>query len=187
MIANQVAGLFASPVPPIPPGSYESIQTLNGTGSSSVITFSSIPGTYKSLQLRWVCRTANGAANDTVFMTFNGDTGANYARHNLQGNGSTVSAGSATSGNNILFDAPPGNTAESNLHSVGVLDFIDYSATTKYKTSRHIFAADRNGSGALLLISGLWMNTAAVTSITLTTNSGAAFMTSSKFALYGVN
>ena len=78
------------------PPSYESIASATGTGSSGTITFSSIPGTYQHLQIRINSRndSTDGA---TTTMRFNGDTGSNYARHYLYGDGATVSAsGNAT-------------------------------------------------------------------------------------------
>ena len=42
------------------PSSYESIASATGTGSSGTITFSSIPSTYQSLQLRVSCINTTG-------------------------------------------------------------------------------------------------------------------------------
>jgi hypothetical protein len=50
---------------------------------------------------------------------------------------------------------------------------------------RGIGAFDNNGSGSLKMMSGLWVNTSAITSITLT-HSASNFTTASQFALYGV-
>ncbi len=68
MIGAITAGLYGTGVPPVT-SSYESIATSTATGSS--ITFSSIPSTYKHLQVR-----ALGVFSGTVgagFMYFNGD------------------------------------------------------------------------------------------------------------------
>lgn len=177
-------GFFAKPAGVT--GSYESIASATGDGSSGTITFSSIPSTYKSLQVRWMCRTTNGGTSDTIFMRMNGDTGSNYARHYIQGNGTTVSASGAASQTNILFDATAGGTEAAGVHSVGVMDIHEYSNTSMYKTSREFFGIDRNGSGACLLLSGLWMSTSAINSLTFYTNSTSGFATSTSFALYGI-
>ena len=47
---------------PVTPSSFESIATVSGTGSSGTITFSSIPATYKHLQIRYI-----GKTNDVKF------------------------------------------------------------------------------------------------------------------------
>jgi len=71
-------------------GAFESIATLSGSGVSTV-TFSSIPSTYKHLQVRMFGQAAGGSGG-VVRMRFNGDTGTNYTAHYLTGYGSTVEA-----------------------------------------------------------------------------------------------
>ena len=73
----------------------------------------------------------------------------------------------------------------SGIFSGGVIDILDYANTNKYKTSRGLSGYDANGSGLLYLASGLWMNTAAITSIEITDALGN-FATNSTFALYGI-
>ena len=101
MIGNSLAGIYGTGAPPIPPSSFESIATATGTGSSGVITFSSIPSTYKSLQIRYMSKDTN--ASDGVLnpkIQFNSDTGNNYAYHELRGDGTsaTTNAGDSYSG-----------------------------------------------------------------------------------------
>jgi hypothetical protein len=48
-----------------------------------------------------------------------------------------------------------------------------------------LYGTDGNGSGAIFLGSGLWMNTAAVSTITITSAAGN-FDQYSSFALYGI-
>jgi len=69
------SGLVGNPV--IMPGSYESIASASGTGSSGTITFSSIPSTYTHLQIRGIGR--NSYPSTQVNVRFNSDTGSNYA------------------------------------------------------------------------------------------------------------
>ena len=57
--------------------SFESIATATGTGSSGTITFSSIPSTFKHLQIRGISR--NSANSIGALMQYNSDTGSNYA------------------------------------------------------------------------------------------------------------
>jgi hypothetical protein len=66
-----------------------------------------------------------------------------------------------------------------------VLDVLDASNTNKYKTVRALDGVDTNGAGTIEFMSSLWMNTAAITAMTLTLNSGN-FSQYSHFALYGV-
>ena len=164
---------------------YESIATVYGTGSSNTITFSSIPSTYQHLQIRSLSKTTTaGTANATYTLQFNSDTGSNYTRHALVGDGATVSASGAASQTSIRAG---GNTEanSTNIFAVSIVDILDYANTNKYKTLRTLFGSDLNGSGEINLRSGVWMNTSAVTSITLTTSSGN-FASGTVFELYGI-
>ena len=164
---------------------FESIATATGTGSSNTITFSSIPSTYQHLQIRSLSKTTTaGTANATYTLQFNSDTGSNYTRHALIGDGATVSASGAASQTSIRAG---GNTEanSTNIFAVSIVDILDYANTNKYKTVRSLFGSDLNGSGEVNFRSGAWMSTSAVTSITLTTSSGN-FSTTSTFALYGI-
>ena len=165
------------------PSSFESIATATGTGSSGTITFSSIPSTYKSLQIR-MNLLMNG---DHIDLTFNGDTGSNYTEHYLGGDGSTVYAGAAA-GNpstriylNGLLKAP-----SLTYPYVGILDMDDYASTTKNKTIRYFGGINTNeASGEIILNAGSYMSTSAITSITLT-NPSVNFSTNTKISLYGI-
>jgi hypothetical protein len=170
--------------------SYESIATATGTGSSGTITFSSIPATYASLQLRFLSRnSATGTGSGDVLLRFNSDTGSNYAYHSLTGNGSVASAsGSATQTSIRLDNASTNNGETAGIMTVGIIDIHDYASTTKYKTAREFQGNDNNGNSTaiLKLYSGLWMSTSAISTITLTLNLANNFTTASTFALYGI-
>jgi hypothetical protein len=171
-------GTLASSVQKVS-GAFESIATATGTGSSGTITFSSIPGTYQHLQLRINSKNTTG---NNLELQFNSDTGANYVRHYLRGNGSTVTASAQTAQNQIEFMGSGGGTPNP---AVLIIDIQDYASTSKNKTVRNFSGQDENGSGIVILSSGLWLNTNAVTSITFKVSSGN-FTTDSTFALYGI-
>ena len=91
---NIVSGLFSEGAPPVSPTSYESIQTVTvGSGGAADITFSSIPGTYKHLQLRVLARGA-GTGAVAMKLQFNSDTtsGNYYSYHEIYGTGSATAA-----------------------------------------------------------------------------------------------
>lgn len=166
----------------IMPGSYESIQTVTTTGGETSISFTSIPSTYSHLQIRFV---SNASTNDN-YMRFNSDSGTNYVWHNLYGSGASAAAYTPGASQNKV-SAGYGSVNASNTYSGGaVCDILDYANTNKYKTTRSLSGYDENGSGYVLLHSGLWMNTAAITSISIFPGSGS-IKAGSVFALYGVN
>jgi hypothetical protein len=179
-------GILASSRPAAA-GDYESIATVTvGSGGSSSITFSSIPSTYGHLQIRYLARTNRADITDSVKMNFNSDTGNNYSWHYLRGNGSIATAGASTSSSYILSGTLVASTGGSNMFGGGVIDILDYSNTNKNTTARILSGEDRNGAGFLYFLSGLWMNTNAITSIVLAPESGTLWTQYSHFALYGI-
>lgn len=171
----------------IPPA-FESIATATGTGSSGTITFSSIPSTYKHLQIRYIGRSDEVATVRNLNIRLNGDTGTNYVYHNLTGDGTTATAAGVTAVAQMLVRPIPAASASANIMGAGIIDIHDYASTTKNKTVRTFVGADANTASTdwkVSLFSGLWLNTAAITSISLIAQSGN-FTTDSTFALYGI-
>jgi len=162
--------------------SYESIATATGTGSSGTITFSSIPSTYKSLQLRFNVRSTTFGSS--LSLRYNSDSGSNYAQHTLYANEATITAtgSSSTSSNQIagfvygIYDS---------YSTVGVIDIIDYASTTKNKTLKSFSGLSLNVNNEIVLASGLWNSTAAVSSISIFL-SAYNFTTNSTISLYGI-
>ncbi len=184
---NIIAGTLSVGVTPST-SSYESIATYTvSSGGQADITFSSIPSTYKHLQVRYIAR-KSGAANDTVgiLLNFNSDSSSVYTQHTLQGDGTVAAAGftGTDKTNTLTYMAGGGMTAST--FGAGVIDILDYADTNKFKTTRTLNGVSSNASSAIdyiFLVSGLWRSTSAITSITLTGNNFAQY---SHFALYGI-
>jgi hypothetical protein len=173
IIASSISGSISS-------SSYESIATATGTGSSPTITFSSIPSTYSSLQIRVMYQGVGGSG---LYLRLNSDSGSNYALHRIYGSGSTVTAQGFTAQTQIVSCSSSTTTA--NTMATVILDLHDYASTTKNKTVRGFAGFDDNGSGRAELNSGLWLNTSAVTSVSLI-SSGTAFTSNTTISLYGI-
>ena len=182
---NNVISIFESGAAA---GDYESIATVTvGSGGSSSITFSSIPSTYKHLQLRWIAKTDRADTDDVVYMTFNSDTGANYSWHWMRGNGTAAIAGASTSASNIGIQyGASGDSGATNIFTGAVVDVLEYANTNINKTVRSLQGLDLNGSGWIYFESGNWRSTNAITSITLDQQYGTNFKQYSHFALYGI-
>ena len=162
--------------------SYESIATYTvGSTAQSTITFSSIPSTYKHLQLR-----ASHKSSSPVWATMNlnsDSTASNYASHRLEGTDNSVIAESFTSSQqNKVFTTYP-------FFGASVIDFLNYQSTNTYKTVRglHGWVGDGVGgnNGEVNFMSLVWMNTSAINSISINL-SGQTFQQYSHFALYGI-
>lgn len=179
---NTISGLLGGGAPA--GGDYESIQTVTiGAGGASTVTFSSIPSTYSHLQIRASFTTAS--SGNGALINFNSDTGANYTQHNLTGNGSIAASGAGTS---LSYAAVSGySTGSSTTYPMPVItDILDYANTNKYKTLRTLSGVDMNGSGEIVLVSNLWLNTAAISTIGIKTVGAVNFNQYSSFALYGI-
>jgi hypothetical protein len=168
--------------------SFESIATVTvGSGGTSSVDFTSIAGTYTHLQLRGIVRSTTSGTNigDNVDLRLNSDSGSNYARHLLQGDGSSAATSTNTSGSLTRFTVAPRAGTTASTFTGFVMDILDYANTNKYKTIRTLSGVDTNGAGIVFFISGLWMSTSAVTSITLLPEANN-FAQYSHFALYGI-
>lgn len=168
-------------------GAYELIETNILGSNASSITFSSIPGTYKHLEIRVVARASTSSYNSTTTrVTLNGDTGANYSSHDVGGSGTSVSSNASTGlafMRNLLII--PSSASTASAFGSGVISILDYASTTKFKTLRSLAGWTSNLDQGIQLGSGSWRNTAAVTSITLTDDRNS-YVTGSRFSLYGI-
>jgi hypothetical protein len=182
-----ILGTVASQFSGKPFGSYESISTVTvGSSGSASVTFSSIPATYTHLQIRYISRSSRADITDWIKITINSDTGNNYTYHYLRGNGEYANAGAIASNNCIFAGQSVAQTGGANMFGANVVDILDYANTNKYKTVRSLNGEDRNGAGFVYLESGVWMNTNAVSTLTLTCGSGGTWQQYSHFALYGI-
>jgi hypothetical protein len=166
-----------------PEGAFEPITSITiGATSVSSINFGSIPQNYAHLQVRAISFVAT--TDQILYMQVNSDDGSNYASHLLSGNGvgSGAAYGLASQNNLRIFGQTYG--VGTSAPTATISDLLDYSNTNKYKTIRTFGGTDRNGTGEVQLASGLWMNTAAITSVQI--YSTANLTQYSSYALYGI-
>jgi len=187
IIASQISGHL---IPPAAPGSYESIATVTLSSSNNSITFSSIPNTYKHLQMR-ISALSTGNLGST-FCRINGDTNvANYVTHYFGGDGSTAYAGVLPSNSGRSAYLPDAGATQQNINFplVSIIDFLDYADTNKNRVMRTLSGGDTNGTltyvGALALTSGLYLSTSAISTLNFFLDANS-YATNTKFALYGI-
>jgi hypothetical protein len=180
-MSGVLGGLIAAFPTPVT-GAFESIATASLSGVNTA-TFSSIPATYKHLQIRYHGLSANG---ENPYLELNGDTGSNYRYHGVYGSAGAVAAGGSL---NTFYNIDLGNYGGSSTHpEVIIIDFIDYASTTKYKTLRSFFGNDRNSASQndVGLSSCLWLDTTAINSIRVYTSGATNWSTGATVALYGI-
>jgi hypothetical protein len=185
-----ILGIMASSMQGVV-GAYESIQTVSvGAGGTASISFTSIPSTYKHLQIRGILKGNNGlSTDDTAILRFNSDTATNYSYHTIYANGG-ASVNANLNGATVSFINTYGipSSGFTSTFSSTILDILNYANTSFYKTVRWINGFDSNGnSNSIDYTGGNWRSTSAITSITISPTSGAtAWLQYSHLALYGV-
>ena len=155
-------------------------QTVGSAGAATV-TFSNIPQTFTDLVLKVSSRSNRSDVNDGFFVYLNGSTSSITAKR-LYGNSSS---GSVDSGSSVLNDA---NTATASVFANSEIYIPNY-ASANYKSFSVDTVTENNSStnAFVSIVAVLWSNTAAVTSLTLTNETGTAFMEYSTFSLYGIS
>lgn len=187
---SPILGIWASSVLGSKATDYESIATTTvGAGGSASVTFSSIPSTYTHLQLRIIGRSGTSAGtSEALRMQLNGQTATSYyTDHLVYGDGASALTDldvNTVAGLNI--HRLPSSTSTASVFGALVIDFLDYANTNKNKTIRSLGGFDANGSGRIVLNSGLFNSTAAISTIACTLSTGANYLQYSSFALYGI-
>ena len=164
----------------------EAIETVYLEADASSVTFSSIPSTYEHLQLRTNVKNSKPSNNyDPLSIQFNGDSANNYAFHRMYGFSTSNGAdGSASTSSILAYAVATLGGSDRAEYGGACFDVLDYRNSNKYTT----VACTGGGSTSLVgLASGVWLSTAAVTSITVASISSRTLLRGSEFTLYGLN
>lgn len=156
--------------------SFESIATATvGAGGTASVSFTSIPQTYKHLQIRAFLKAdSTGRGSITI-------NNGNFAIvHQLFSDGSGAGSSPAST-----FNWPLNFSATANIFGANIIDLLDYTSTNKTKTFKNLAGVDYNGSGSIFLMSSLDLSTTATNTITLTPSTGN-WSQYTHVALYGI-
>ena len=156
---------------------YDSIATTTLGSAAANITFSSIPATYTDLRV--VLTNPAGVATYYLQMRLNSDTGTNYSRTQLYGEGTGAISGRGTNNNFALLGYL--TTTQPTFQTIDIFSYAGSTNKTWLVTSNQ----DANGSGEVWRIVGLWRNTAAITSIQISRQTGN-LDTGTTATLYGI-
>jgi hypothetical protein len=145
-------------------------------------TFSSIPQTYTDLVIMYSAR----GANLSFQIRLNGNTATNYSNTGISGSGSAAASfRDTTQTSTFSYYTQNLNTYTASVFSNGEFYLPNYTASLNKAFSTN-GATENNASNAFIASNAhLWRNTAAVTSITFTSNAGNIDIGSS-FYLYGI-
>tara|TARA_R110002051_G_scaffold77987_1_gene141472 strand:+ start:1359 stop:1874 length:516 start_codon:yes stop_codon:yes gene_type:complete len=166
----------------------EAIATTYLEADAATVTFGSIPATYEHLQLRGSVRSTEAVYAMRLKINLNGDTGSNYSNHILRGTGSSATAYRQTGVAYIqMSDGMHGSSMPAANYATFILDIVDYANTNKNTTCSFMAgSALGHTDNRVQFGSGLWDDTAAITTVLFTPNAGS-FSRGSEFTLYGLN
>jgi len=160
---------------------YEPIATTTLGSAAATTTFSSISSAYTDLIV--IINAKASTVTNTYMQVGNGsvDTGSNYSRTGLTGNGSAASSYRGSSQTLFYCDNNSAPDA-SNFNYVNTIHLMNYSNTTTYKT--FLNRANNAGYGVEAQV-GLWRSTSAINTILLGVASGT-WAVGTTFTLYGI-
>ena len=151
---------------------YTLIDSTTLGSSASSVTFTGISATGKGdlvLVCDFVCSTAN-----RINGNLNGDTGSNYSGVSMENDGGTTVSDLRTG---AYFYAAAGRTTQATT----IIQIMNYANTTQHKTILNRIDASVDYTAGM---ASRWANTAAVTSIALSTTNGT--FSSGTFYLYQI-
>ena len=161
----------------------EAIETVT-VGATSVpnITFSNIPQTYTDLVIYFSLRNVN--ASVSCFISFNGNS-ANFTLRELVGSGSIVFSQSSST-NSFQPLATDGTNWTANTFGNGYIYIPNYTSNTNKSFSIDSVTENNSTTAYAGIIAGLWSNTSAITSITITAALSGNFAQHTTATLYGI-
>jgi hypothetical protein len=159
-----------------------------GAGGAASVTFSSIPGTYTDLVIKASIRGDSGTGGfGNNLVSFN-SISSGYSQRILYGLGSGAAVAASSSATSSLQNAAYGSDAGATANTFGNTEiYIPNYTSSDFKSISSDSVSENNATTAIAAITaGLLSNTAAITSITMTSGFGN-FGQYSTFTLYGIS
>lgn len=169
------------------PANYVLLERIELNASAASVTFANIPQTgYTDLKVVSSYRTNRTQIFDQLRLTFNGSATAVYSFRGLTGDGATATSESSSSVASIKVAPGAGNSATANTFTNDEIYIPNYTSSN-YKSLSSEGVGENNATTAYAsMFAGLWSNTAAINSVTLTPEGAGTFNQYSTFSLYGL-
>ncbi len=162
-----------------PVSTYVALATTTLASTTTELTFSNIPSSYRDLIIVANFR-MSGVASATRAQ-FNGDTtSGNYPTVWMVGTGSTAVSSTDGGTSMRIFGQ---NAGPKTVGQMGIVQIMDYSATDKHKTVLVRYSGADNDITAQ---AGRWASTNAITTIRLFDSGGQSYQIGDTFSLYGI-
>ena len=167
---------------------FEAIQTISTGGSSQAsIDFTSIPSTYKHLQIRYNIKGTAATNLQTACFRFNNTAGTGYTDYRAY-YGVGFRGGSAELGlDRAYLGATPAGNANASFRGSGVITIYDYADTSKYKmgVAHHGYGYNDSSNQEANWRTVKWESTSAINQVTLFMQAGD-IGTNCMATLYGI-
>jgi hypothetical protein len=159
---------------------FSKLSTITVASATPTITFSSIPQNYTDLVLYLSIRSSG--SDEWTGISFNGLT-TNFVIKHIQGNGSSAFYSSVA--NNLYFSNQNPSSYTANAFASGTFVIPNYSGSTNKSFTGESVQENAATLSFQQISGGLWSNTAAITSITLTAGANN-YVQYSTATLYGI-
>jgi hypothetical protein len=156
---------------------YTPLASITCVANTTTLVFDNIPPTFNDLVLT-TSGVSQAAGGGSIALRFNDDIATSNTNYSYMYMFNSASGTTATSlnANSILVNR------HSTTTGMGVCHINDYASTSKKKT----VISNGGGYNIAIAIGGTWRNTAAISKITMTFESGPGFATGFTANLYGV-
>ena len=165
------------------PITYEPIATITASGSVSDVEFTSIPQTYTDLVIVCQGRTQNSVTEQAISFYVNNDFSGLGSFTELDGNGSAATSYRIPNTSALKAGIFPGASATSGAVGQCILNVMNYTNTTTFKT---ILARGTAATSLTSAMVNLFRSTSAITRIGVATFGAGNYVAGSTFTLYGI-
>ncbi len=153
-----------------------------GSGGASSIAFSSVPSTYTDLVIKVSSRGNASAMGRNLFIGFNGST-SNFSARYLEGTGTAAASASVAR----FIGSTNANTSTASTFGSAEIYIPNYTGSTNKSYSAEALSENNATEAYRHLTAGLWSDTAAITTVTLTLSDSDTFAQHSTAYLYGIS
>ena len=153
--------------------------------AASTVTFDNIPQGYTDLKIVGSIRNSAADTNTDTKINFNSNT-SSYSGIRIYGNGTSAGSDTSSPANGFYFALTgEGTNWTANTFSNGEIYIPNYASSNTKSMSGDAVAENNASAASVQLTAGIWANSAAITSITLTSGNGN-FVQYTTFTLYGI-
>lgn len=175
-----------------PSGAFDLIEEQTLVSPASSVEFTNLDttysGDYQHLQIRVLYRSARANDIDGVNLRLNSDSGANYTRHKLTGDGTGLSSDGFTGLTNFDCGGGAADNENSGVFSPHLIDLLDAFSTAKNTTIRGfsgVFAETGSARTLVQYNTGAYLSNSAVNAVQIFAASGN-LLAGSRVSLYGI-